>query len=212
MQMTTERRRSLHRGLRLEYFTLAWNVVEAVVGFIAGMAAGSMALVGFALDSVVEASSAGILTWRLHAEAHEGRTAAEVEQRAVRLVGWAFIALALYVGIRSIYDLVNGARPEESPLGIGLAVVSLVVMPVLAWRKKVLGRELNSRALLADSTQTLLCTYISLVLLVGLVANALLGWWWADPLAGLAIAAFAANEGRELLTAEENGTRATEGP
>jgi divalent metal cation (Fe/Co/Zn/Cd) transporter len=199
-----ERRQDhLRRGLRLEYFTVAWNVLEAVVGLTAGFVSGSVALVAFALDSIVEASSGGILVWRLSAEANQGRASEEVERKAIRLVAWAFFALATYVGIRSLSDLIRGSRPEESMPGIALAVVSLVVMPVLARQKHKVARRLDSRALQADSTQTSLCTYLSAFLLVGLVVNASLGWWWADPVAGLAIAAFAAKEGLELWTAKD---------
>jgi divalent metal cation (Fe/Co/Zn/Cd) transporter len=192
----------LRRALRLEYFSLAWNVLETVVGLVAGLAAGSVALVGFALDSVVESSSAGALVWRLRSEQHGGRTAEDVERRAVRIVAFAFFALAAYVGGRAVYDLVTGSRPEESVAGIVLALISLVVMPLLAARKRAMAKHLDSRALEADSNQTSLCTFISAFLLVGLGANALLGWWWADPVAGLAIAALAAREGRELWTTE----------
>jgi divalent metal cation (Fe/Co/Zn/Cd) transporter len=197
------RGRDLDRGLRLEYFSFIWNVLEAIVGMAAGIAAGSVALVGFALDSVVESSSAAILLWRLRSERHGGRPPDEVERRAVRLVAVAFLALALYVGIKSSADLITGARPDESLPGIVLAAVSLVVMPLVAWRKRVVARALDSRSLQADSTQTLLCTYLSAFLLAGLLANALFGWWWADPAAGLFIAGFAAKEGRELWMAED---------
>ncbi len=182
---------------------MAWNLVEALVGMAAGIAAGSVALIGFALDSLIESSSASILIWRLRAEAHSGRTAEDVERKAIRLVAVAFLALAAYVAVRSLLDLVAGSRPEESAVGIGLAIVSLIVMPLLAWRKRTVARELDSRALQADSTQTSLCTYLSAFLLFGLGANAVLGWWWADPLAGIVIALFAAREGRELWTAED---------
>jgi divalent metal cation (Fe/Co/Zn/Cd) transporter len=197
------RGRNLDTGLRLEYFSFAWNVIEAFVGMAAGIAAGSVALVGFALDSVVESSSSGILIWRLRSERHGGRPPEELERRAVRLVAVAFLALALYVAAKSALDLITGARPEESLPGILLAAVSLVVMPLVAWRKRVAARALDSRSLQADSTQTMLCTYLSAFLLVGLLANALFGWWWADPLAGLFIAGFAAREGRELWTAKD---------
>lgn len=199
----TPRSADLNKGLRLEYFTLFWNVLEAVVGMIAGIAAGSVALVGFALDSVAEGSSASILIWRLRTERSGRRTAEEAERHSIRLVGAAFFALAAYVGGRAIYDLMTRSRPEESIAGIVLALVSLIVMPLLAHRKNQMARLLNSRALQADAAQTTLCTYLSAFLLVGLLANALFGWWWADPAAGVAIAAFAAKEGRELWTTQD---------
>lgn len=197
-----ERAGAIRRALRLEYFSLAWNLLETVVGFIAGLASGSIALIGFALDSVVEASSAGALVWRFKAEQRGPGRAEEFERRAVRLVAWAFIALAAYVGIKATYDLIVQARPEESPAGIVLAGVSLIVMPWLAARKRAMAKIVASRALDADSHQTWLCTFISAVLLLGLAANAWLGWWWADPVAGLVIAGLAAKEGHELLTTE----------
>ena len=198
-----QRADDLRRGLLLEYFSLAWNLVETFVGMVAGIAAGSVALIGFALDSVVESSSAAILIWRLRNEGTARWDVESIERRAVRLVAVAFWALAAYVGIKAVVDLVNHNEPEESIVGIILAVVSLVVMPLLAARKRVAARELDSRAMHADSSQTTLCTYISAFLLIGLGANALLGWWWADPVAGLAIAGLAAKEGHELWTTED---------
>jgi divalent metal cation (Fe/Co/Zn/Cd) transporter len=199
----SERHAKIRTGLRLEYFTISWNVLEAVVGLVAGIAVGSVALVGFALDSVVESASGGVLIWRLQAEKQGTRTAEEVERKAVRAVAVGFFVLAAYVGARSVFDLVTRAAPEESIPGIVLAAVSLVVMPLLAWRKRLAARALDSRSMQADSKQTTLCTYLSAFLLVGLGANALFGWWWADPVAGLAIAFFAAREGRELWTTED---------
>lgn len=199
----TERKARLGRGLRLEYFSLVWNFLETFVGMAAGIAAGSVALIGFALDSVVESSSAAVLIWRLRSEGKGNWDVESIERRAVRLIAVAFWALALYVGAKAIADLVAQNRPAESLVGMVLAIVSLIVMPVLAARKRAAARDLDSRAMHADSSQTSLCTYISAVLLFGLAANALLGWWWADPVAALGIAGLAAKEGHELWTTED---------
>ena len=198
-----QRRATLERGLTLEYLSLGWNFLETFVGIAAGVAAGSVALLGFGLDSVAEASSAAVLVWRLKTEHSERRSAEEAERRAIRLVALAFFALAAYVGGRAVFDLVTGARPEESTVGIVLALVSLLVMPLLALLKRRAARELNSRSLQADARQTSLCTYISAFLLAGLAANSWLGWWWADPVAAIAIALLAAREGRELWLTED---------
>jgi divalent metal cation (Fe/Co/Zn/Cd) transporter len=197
-----DRLEGLRRGIALEYASLAYNVLESVVGLAAGVVAGSVALVGFGLDSVVESSTAAILIWRFRTETR-GRSSEDAERKAVRLVASAFYALAAYIGVRAVLDLAAQSRPEESPVGIALAVASLIVMPVLVARKRKLAAEIDSRSLQADSTQTLLCTYMSAFLLVGLVANALFGWWWADPIAGLAIAALAVREGTELWREED---------
>lgn len=192
----------VQEALRLEYFSLAWNFLETFVGFAAGLASGSVALMGFALDSVVESSSAAALIWRLRKDRTGEVPPEDIERRAVRVVGAAFFALAAYVGAQAIYDLATEARPEASSLGIALAVVSVIVMPWLARRKRLMAKALDSRSLEADSGQTALCTYISVFLLLGLGLNALFGWWWADPVAALGIAAFAAKEGYELWTTE----------
>lgn len=198
-----QRRVLLDRGLRIEYVSLFWNLLETAVGLVAGLIAGSVALIGFALDSVVESASAGILVWRLRKEGRGAWTRELIERRAIRLVAAAFGALAAYVGARSIFDLWTQHRPEESPVGIGLAIVSLIVMPWLVRKKRQMARALDSKALGADASQTSLCTYMSAFLLVGLGANAGLGWWWADPAAGLVIAFLAAREGHKLWTTEE---------
>ena len=194
----------LNRALKLEYFTVTWNLLEAVVGMVAGVVAGSVSLIAFALDSVVESSSGAILIWRLRAE-NAGRLAEELEEKVKRPLAVAFFLLALYVAVRAVQTLVVGAEPDDSPAGIALAIVSLIVMPVLAHRKKATARDLDSRSLDADSTQTNLCTYLSGILLVGLVANSVVGWWWADPIAALAIAGIAAKEGWELWHGEDCG-------
>ncbi|MDQ4125242.1 MAG: cation transporter [Actinomycetota bacterium] len=194
---------ALRHALGLEALSLSYNVLEAVVGVAAGIAAGSVALVGFGLDAVVESASASVLIWRLGTERRGRRTAEEAERKAIRLVAAAFGVLALYVGSRAILDLVAQTRPEESTVGIVLAVLSLIVMPVLARAKHRAARELDSRSLEGDSAQTMLCTYMSAVLLFGLATNALWGWWWADPVAGLVIAVLAAREARELWVTED---------
>ena len=197
------RRDALAGALTLEFASLGYNVVEAGVGIVAGVAAGSVALLGFGLDAVVESASAGVLIWRLGTERRGRRTAEEAERRAIRLVALAFFALASYIGGRALFDLASGTRPEESTVGLVLAVASLVVMPVLARAKRRAARELDSRSLEGDSAQTMLCTYMSAILLVGLVANSVAGWWWADPRAALVIAGLAAREGRELWVTED---------
>jgi divalent metal cation (Fe/Co/Zn/Cd) transporter len=193
---------AVRSALGLEYFSLAWNFLETFVGLAAGLASGSVALIGFALDSVVESSSAAALIWRLRRERSGGVSTEDIERRAVRIVGAAFFALAAYVGGQALIDLLTRSKPEASTLGIVLAAVSLLVMPLLAVRKRRMSQTLDSRSLEADSGQTWLCSYISAALLVGLGANAAFGWWWADPVAALVIAALAAREGRELWTTE----------
>lgn len=186
-----DRRRVLGRRARLlAGVSVGYNVVEAVVAVTAGLVAGSVALVGFGLDAVVEVSSGLVVLWQFSHRLPESR-----ERRAQRLMAGAFWALAVVVGVESVRALAGGHEPETSAVGIGIAVASLVVMPFLSWAQRRTGRELGSGAVVADSTQTLLCTYLSAVLLAGLVLNATLGWSWADPLAGLVIAAVAAREG-----------------
>jgi divalent metal cation (Fe/Co/Zn/Cd) transporter len=196
------RGRRLQQGLRLEYFTIGWNLLEAIVGMAAGVIAGSISLVAFALDSIVEASSGAVLVLRFRGEA-KGGFSDDLERKALRRLALAFLALAAYVAFRAVRTLMTGSRPESSPTGIVLALVSLLVMPVLARRKRMLSREMESRALEADSIQTSLCTYLSAILLLGLLANSLRGWWWADPVAALCLAGIAANEGRELWAEED---------
>jgi len=192
-----DRRRLGRRAQQLAGASVAYNVVEAVVAIAAGLAAGSVALVGFGLDSVVEVSSGLVILWQFRHPLPESR-----ERTALRLMAFSFFALAGYVAFESVRSLVGGHRPDSSAIGIGLAAASLVVMPVLSWAQRRTGRRLESNAVVADSTQTLLCTYLSAVLLVGLVLNATLGWAWADPLAGLVIAAVAVREGREAWRGE----------
>ena len=192
-----DRARLGRRAQMLAGASVTYNAVEGVIAVTAGLVAGSVALVGFGLDSAVEVSSGLIILWQFRHRLPESR-----EQQALRLIAVSFFALAAYVCFESVRALVTQAEPEASPVGIALAVASLTVMPLLAWGQRRTGRALHSGSVLADSNQTLLCTYMSAVLLVGLVLNALLGWWWADPVAGLVIAGIALKEGREAWKGE----------
>jgi len=194
----------LRTGVRLEWFTAGWNSVEALVAIGAGLLAGSIALVGFGLDSVIETTAAVMVLWRVIREvdgAEAGRVAS-AERRALRFVGVTFLALAAYVCYESGGKLWRGDAPAESWLGIGLAIASLIAMPLLAARKRAVARALGSRALEADAVETAVCAYLSFTLLLGLGANALLGWWWADPLAALAMVPLILREGLEALRDE----------
>jgi cation diffusion facilitator family transporter len=195
------------RGLRLEYLTVGWNVVEGVVAIAAALLAGSIALLGFGVDSVVETVSGVVLIWRLRAEA--GGTADEeeierVEHRAEQLVGVAFLLLAAYVVFEAGSALVQDERPDPSPVGVAITALSIPVMLWLAGAKRRVGRALGSRALIADAMQTQACWYLSVVTLVGLALNAVAGAWWADPVAGLGIAVLLVREGVEALRGEED--------
>jgi divalent metal cation (Fe/Co/Zn/Cd) transporter len=193
------------RGLRLEYLTVAWNVIEGVVAVWAGIAAGSIALVGFGLDSMIEVFAASVVIW-------EFKGASEERQgRALRLIAISFFVLAAYVTVEAVRDLIVGSEAAESVVGIILAAASLAVMPVLAVAKRRTGRELGSPTLLADATETLLCSYLSAILLTGLVLNATVGWWWADPLAAIGIAYLAVREGLEAWRGGEHHHRAEGG-
>lgn len=196
--LTRDVRRKLGRRAQLlAGVSVAYNLVEAVIAITAGIVAGSVALVGFGLDSVVEVSSGLIILWQFRHSMPETR-----ERLALRLMAFSFFALAAYVAVESMRALVFGADPDPSPVGIGLAAASLVVMPSLSWAQRRTGTALGSNAVVADSTQTLLCTYLSAVLLVGLLLNATLGWSWADPITGLVIAAIALKEGRDAWRGE----------
>jgi divalent metal cation (Fe/Co/Zn/Cd) transporter len=193
-----DRRTVLRRRVRLLVAaTITYNVVEAVVALAAGTVAGSVALIGFGLDSLVEVASAAAVAWQFAADDPQRR-----EPTALRIIAWSFFVLAAYVTVEAVRTLVGGAEAEHSTVGIVLLAVSVVVMPFLSLAQRRTGRELGSNSAVADSKQTLLCTYLSAVLLVGLVLNSTLGWWWADPIAALALAAVAINEGREALRGE----------
>ncbi|MFC1661433.1 cation diffusion facilitator family transporter [Gemmatimonadota bacterium] len=187
----------LRRGRILECLTLGWNAVEAVVAVGSGLLAGSTALLGFGIDSLIESSSGGILLWRLQEAGARERE--KRERLALKLVGVSFLALAAWVGWDALNALLRQDVPDESYVGIVLAALSLLVMPILAHRKRSVAEALGSRALEADSRQTDLCAYLSAILLLGLVLNAALGWWWADPVAGLAMIPIISKEGASAL-------------
>ncbi|ANZ20951.1 integral membrane protein [Streptomyces noursei ATCC 11455] len=195
------RQETLTRRIRLLVAaTISYNAVEAAVALTAGTAASSAALVGFGLDSVIEVSSAAAIAWQFSAADQAVRQARE--RTALRLIAFSFFALAAYVATDAIRALAGAAETRHSPAGILLAALSLIVMPVLSTAQRRAGRELGSASAVADSRQTLLCTYLSAVLLVGLLADTLLGWTWADPVAALAIAAVAVKEGRAAWRGE----------
>jgi len=178
------------RSLHLAYATAGYNLLEGVVAIAAGVAASSTALIGFGLDSFIEVSSALVVIWQFRSRVPENR-----ERLALRLIAFSFFALAAWITVDALRSLFGNGEADPSPAGIGLAAVSVVVMPLLVWAKRRTGRELGSATVVADSTQTLLCTYLSAILLLGLGLNAVVGWSWADPSAALIIAAVALREG-----------------
>ena len=191
----------VRRGRNLEYFTIGYNSLEGLIAVGAGLVAGSIALVGFGFDSLIEVTSGVALLWRLHLDVDEERRE-RVEAMTLRIVGVCFILLAVYVSYDSVKSLIRREAPEESIVGIVLAAVSLIVMPLLVRAKRKVARGINSGALMADSKQTELCTYLSAILLGGLSVNALLGWWWADPVAAMIMVPIIVKEGIEGLRGE----------
>lgn len=188
----------VRRGISLEYLTIGWNVLECMVAVAAGFMAGSVALLGFGVDSAIESASGSVLLWRLYAE-RRGKHVETVERAALKMVGMSFFLLAAYVTYDSVTTLAHHKQPERSLVGILLAIASLIVMPILARAKRKAAASLNSAALHADSRQTSLCAYLSAILVAGLALNATLGWWWADPAAALLMVPIIANEGREAI-------------
>lgn len=190
--VTPDRQAVLRGRIRLLVAaTITYNVIEAVVALAAGTIASSVALIGFGLDSVIEVSSAAAVAWQFTASDPKRR-----ERVALRVIAWSFFALAAYVAVEAVRGLLGAGEAERSPVGIVLVAVSVLVMPFLSFAQRRAGRELGSATAVADSQQTLLCTYLSAAVLVGLVLNAALGWWWADPVAGLVLAVLAVREGR----------------
>lgn len=181
----------VRRARLLAWATIIWNVIEAVVAIAAGSAAGSLALVGFGVDSTIEVGSAVVVLWRLN-DVSEDR-----EERALKLIAVSFMLLAVWIVVQSVRSLAGGTTPEVSVVGIVLTGLSVVVMPLLARAKQTVGRAMDSAVVLADAVETWLCTSLSAIVLAGLALNAAFGWWWADPVAALGIAWLAVREGRE---------------
>jgi divalent metal cation (Fe/Co/Zn/Cd) transporter len=195
---TPDRERLVRHGLRLNYATAAYNSLEGLVAIGAGLGAGSIALVGFGVDSIIELTASGAAIVRLHAD-RQAEWRERSERLTLRIVGGLFLALALYVAADAAKTLLAREPPRASPVGSALAAVSLVVMPLLARAKRRVAVAMDSSALVAESQQTMICTYLSGILLGGLLLNAILGWWWADPLAALGMVPLIAHEGREAL-------------
>jgi len=194
----TARALTARRGRTLEYFTIVWNLLEGVAAVVMGWIAGSISLLGFGIDSFIEVTSGATLLWRMAVDANTLRRERN-ETRALRIVGLCFLGLATYVGYESLSDLVRKHAPERSIAGIALACASLVVMPLLSQAKRKIGGALNSAAMNADAKQTEFCAYLSAILLVGLLLNAVWGLWWADPIAALVMTPIIANEGVQGL-------------
>ena len=198
----------LRRALRLEYLTVGWNIAEGLIAITAGLAAGSVALLAFGIDSFVESASGSVMIWRLLAERNADEDDEEriehVERRAQKLVAGSLILLAVYIAWDSITSLLSGERAEPSVVGILLAIASLSVMWWLAREKRRVGIALGSKAMTADAFQTDACFYLSLFLLVGIGANALFGWWWADPLAALGMTVFIGREAIEAWRGDDD--------
>jgi len=192
------------KARRLSYFTVGYNLLEGVISLIAGYLAGSIALVGFGLDSFVESLSGGVMIWRFaHRPGLSQEAEARLENRAVKMVGYTFLGLAAYVFYEAVTKLYFKEKPDPSLVGIIIALASLIVMPWLFYRKYRVGKSLNSPSLMADSRQTLACAFLSAALLVGLSLNFFYGLWQADPLIGLLIAVFLVREGYEAIKAEK---------
>jgi len=200
-ELALNRQAFARRGRQLEYFTIAWNTIEGLVAVIFGAMAGSVSLVGFGIDSFIEVTSGSTLLWRMSVDADEEKRERN-EKLSLRIVGVCFLALAVYVAYESASDLLSRKPPEHCIPGIALACVSLIVMPLLSRAKKKVGNALASAAMRADAKQTDFCVYLSVILLAGLLLNAALGWWWADPIAALIMVPIISKEGIDGMKAK----------
>ena len=202
--MSNQKSKLYKKALLLSYFTLGYNIIEFILSIIAGVLSGSIALIGFGLDSLVESLSAGIMIWRFNKHGKISKQEEErIERRAEKLVGYTFLMLSAYILYESIDKLVNNEVPEPSLFGIIIALISIIVMPILFYKKYQTGKAINSRSLIADSKETLACAFLSVTLLIGLGANYLFGFWQADSIVGFIIVFFLAREGFEILKGEE---------
>jgi divalent metal cation (Fe/Co/Zn/Cd) transporter len=209
MEFQSSRARDIRSGVAVEWCTIGWMVIEAAVSLSAGIMAGSIALVAFGIDSLMELVSAGVVLWRLLLERDQAPVDRQLieraERAASRVVGWSLVALAVYVTLQSGYNLWTRAVPDTSPVGVALAAGALVVMPVLVRVKLRVAASIKSAALKADAMCGIVCAYMAGTLLLGLGLRAAFGWWWADPVAALGLVYFISREGREALT--DDGAR-----
>lgn len=205
MTLSIPRGSLLRRGLRLEYLTVGWNLVEGVVAIAAAVAAGSVALLGFGIDSFVESASGSVLIWRLVAERHaaEGDDIERIERRAQKLVAMSLFGLAAWIAVDAMLALLRNEQPDPSGIGIGVTALSISVMWWLARAKRRVAIALGSRAMEADAFQTTACWWLSIIVLGGITLNAAFGWWWADPVAGLGMTIFLIAEGREAWRGDD---------
>jgi divalent metal cation (Fe/Co/Zn/Cd) transporter len=199
-ETVTARQALAHRGRRLENFTIAWNSLEGLIGIAAGVSAGSISLIGFGIDSLIEVTSGATLLWRMSVDSDVEKRERN-ERLSLRIVGGCFLALAAYVGCEAVLDLASKSAPQRSIPGMALACVSLIVMPILSRAKKNVAKAMGSAAMKADARQTDFCVYLSAILLAGLGLNAAFGWWWADPIAALVMVPIVAKEGVDGLKA-----------
>ncbi len=201
--MMTNRAAMVRKGLLLNYATIGYNSLEAVVAIVAGVVAGSVALIGFGLDSVIEVTSGVAAQWRLRADVDTSRRE-NAERRSLKIIGLCFLALGAYVAYESISSLWKHDIPDRSIVGVGILALSVIVMPWLSRRKRRVAEKLESKALVADAMQTSLCAYLSVIALAGVGLNTLFGFWWADPLAALAMVPIIVREGIEGVRAEKH--------